>query len=128
MGGRRPSRIKNIAGSGKDVTRFSNKLTRSIEKGDAQETLNNAFKIASTEKAIENFAFGMSLLEPLSRKLKEIETKKLNLSSDQREKIAVQELAKLEKGKDLEISSGIRNLIIRSAKKSLRGEKEWKTK
>jgi len=126
MGGRRPSRIRDIAGSSSDVVKFTKKLTQSIKKKDVQGTLDNAFKIASSEQAVENFAHGMSLLGPLHRRLKDIENKKLNLNSDEREKIATEELSKLEKEKGIKISSGIRELIIRSAKKSLKGDEKWK--
>lgn len=126
MGGRRPSRIRDIAGSSKSVTKFSKDLNKAIEEKNVDRTLNTAFKIASEEKAIENFAYGLSLLGPLQKKLIEIEEKKLSLNRDDREKIAIEELSKIEKEKNLSIPTGIRNLIIRSATKSLKGEKEWK--
>lgn len=126
MGGRRPSRIKDIAGSGRDVTKFTKKLTEAIKEKNVQKTLDTAFKIASLKKSVENFSYGLSLLKPLHHRLKEIEKKKLNLTSSEREEIATQELSKLEKERNLKISSGVRELIIRSAKKSLRGERKWK--
>jgi len=128
MGGRRPSDISEIAGKSKKITKQTKELHKKIKEKNVQATLNIAFNIATSETGIENFALGMTILKALYRKLKDIENKKVHLNSEEREKIASKVLSKIEKEKNLTISSGIRELIIRSAKKSLKGEAKWKKK
>jgi len=128
MGGRRPTKIRTIAGTGENVTKFTRDLTNAIKKKDAEKTLDVAFKIASTEKSLENLAHAMSLLKPLHNKLKEIESKKINFTEKERHAIAVKEWSKIEKERKLTLDSGFRRMIIESAEKSLKGDKKWKTK
>ena len=128
MGGRKPTKIKYIAGTGKNVTKFTRDLTNAIKKKDEEKTLDAAFKIASTEKSLETFSHAMSLLKPLHHKLKEIENKKINLNDKERNEIAVKEWSKIEKEKNLVLEPGFRRMIIESAKKSLKGDRKWKTK
>ena len=118
MGGRRPRTVRDVAGSSAAVNRAKRELTSAIKEKNVQKTLDSAFGIVSTEKAVENFANAMRMLRPLHKRLTSIEKKPI--SEKKLHKIAVKEWGKIEKKRKLEMSSGFRRMVIESAEKSLR--------
>jgi hypothetical protein len=118
MGGRRPSRISDVAGSSAKVMRIRRELSSAIKTKDAQKTLDSALRIASTDKALDNFAHAMSMLTPLYAQLK---SQRKDLSDEQIHNIAVNAWDRIQKTQKVEVVPGFRRMVIESVKKSLRG-------
>ena len=118
MGGRRPSRISDVAGSSARIIRIRRELSSAIKTRDTQKTLESALRIASTDKALDNFAHAMSMLTPLYAQLK---SPRKDLSDKQIHNIAVNEWDKIQKTHKVEAVPGFRRMVIESVKKSLRG-------
>jgi len=126
MGGRRPRTIKDVAGSGAAVSRAKRELTSAIKEKNVQKTLDSAFRIASTDKAVENFAHAMRMLRPLHKQL--VSAEKKPIPDKKIHNIAVKEWGRIEKERKLDVSSGFRRMVVESAEKSLRRGKKWKKK
>lgn len=127
MGGRRPGTIKEVAGSGPIVSRYKRELTSAIKEKNVQKTLDSTFKIATTEKALENFGHAMNMLRSLHEKLSS-EDRRRRISYEKTHDIAAKEWNRIEKKRKIEVSSGFRRMVIDSAEKSLRRGKKWKQK